>query len=315
LAAENNSCAGNRHLPPQPALRAFEAAARRLSFREAAVELSLTPSAISHQVKSLEVRLGISLFVRQSQGLSLTKAGREYLRDLTPILDALDASTRRISAKGPASALRILSTPGFAARWLVPRLHRYPEKESIVISVSAGAPCMNFSVNEADVVIHWGSEPVATTIVEPMMRSGRYPVASPAFVERERLRSPADLLRTTLLHDEVDDGWAAWFSEAGVEPTGLPRGPRLAHCELSLTAAEEQQGVALAYDAMARNTIAEGRLQRLFDIESPSTAVYSFAYTEGRRKCPDIGGFRNWIFEEVHSEGLLDVQSLPSAAE
>ena len=233
-----------------------------MSFREAAVELSLTPSAISHQVKSLEAILGISLFVRERQRLSLTKAGSAYLKDLTPILDALDASTRRISARGPASALRVLSTPGFAARWLVPRLHRYPEKESIVISVSAGAPCMNFSVNEADVVIHWGSEPVATAIVEPMMRSGRYPVASPAFIEREGLRGPADLLRTTLLHDEVDDGWATWFTEAGVEPTGLPRGPRLAHCELTLTAAEEQQGVALAYDAMARNTISEGRLQR-----------------------------------------------------
>ena len=315
MAAENNSCAGNRHLPPQPALRAFEAAARRLSFREAAVELSLTPSAISHQVKSLEAILGVSLFAREPQRLSLTKAGSAYLKDLTPILDALDASTRRISAKGPTSALRVLSTPGFAARWLVPRLHRYPEKESIVISVSVGAPCMNFSVNEADVVIHWGSEPVATAIVEPLMRSGRYPVASPAFIEREGLRGPADLRRTTLLHDEVDDGWATWFKEAGVEPTGLPRGPRMAHCELTLTAAEEQQGVALAYDAMARNTISEGRLQRLFDIESPSTAIYSFAYTEGRKKCPDIGRFRDWIFEEVHSEGLVGRQPLSSAAE
>jgi LysR family glycine cleavage system transcriptional activator len=286
-----------------------------LSFREAAVELSLTPSAISHQVKSLEAILGISLFVREPQRLSLTKAGSAYLKDLTPILDALDASTRRISTRGPASALRILSTPGFAARWLVPRLHRYPEKESIVISVSAGAPCMNFSVNEADVVIHWGSEPVATTVIEPMMRSGRYPVASPAFIEREGLGRPADLLRTTVLHDEVDDGWAAWFKEANVESTGLPLGPRLAHCELALTAAEEQQGVALAYDAMARNTITEGRLQRLFDIESPSTAIYSFAYTEGRKKCPDIGRFRDWIFEEVHSEGLLDRQPQPSAAD
>lgn len=315
MAAENNSSASNRRLPPQPALRAFEAAARRLSFREAAVELSLTPSAISHQVKSLEGLLGISLFVREPQGLSLTKAGTEYLKDLTPILDALDASTRRISAKGSPGVLRVLSTPGFAARWLVPRLHRYREKDSIVISVSAGAPCMNFSTNEADVVIHWGSEPVATTVVEPMMRSARYPVASPAFIRRHGLRKPADLLGTTLLHDEVDDGWAAWFLRAGIQLAGLPLGPRLAHCELSLTAAEEQQGVALAYDAMARNTIAEGRLQRLFDIESSPAIIYSFAYAEGRRKCPDIGRFRRWIFEEVHSEGLLHVPSLPSAAE
>ena len=259
--------------------------------------------------------MGISLFVRKPHGLSLTNAGSTYLRDLTPLLDALDASTRRISAKGPESALRVLSTPGFAARWLVPRLHRYPERENIVISVSPGAPSTDFAMNEADIVIHWGSEPVATAIVEPMMRSGRYPVASRGFIERESLREPADLLCTTLLHDEVDDGWFAWFAEAGIEPTSLPRGPRLAHCELTLTAAEEQQGVALAYDAMARNTIAEGRLQRLFDVESPSAAIYSFAYAKGRRRCPDIGRFRDWIFEEVRLEGLTDQQIVSSAAE
>ncbi len=259
--------------------------------------------------------MGISLFVREPHGLSLTKAGSAYLNDLTPILDALYASTRRISANYPGSELRVLSTPGFAARWLVPRLHRYPESECIVVSVSDGAPSTDFSLNGADIVIHWRSEPVAAAIVEPMMRSGRYPVASPEFIKRENIQKPADLLCTTLLHDEVDDGWAAWFAEAGVNPSGLPRGPRLAHCELTLTAAEEQQGVALAYDAMARNTIAEGRLVRLFSIESPSSAIYSFAYSERRRKRPDIDRFRNWIFEEVRLEGLLDQPNLHSAAE
>ncbi len=174
---------------------------------------------------------------------------------------------------------------------------------------------MDFSRNDADVVIHWRSEPVEAAIVEPMMRSGRYPVAAPEFIKRENIHEPADLLYTTLLHDEVDDGWAAWFAEAGVNETGLPSGPRLAHCELALTAAEEQQGVALAYDAMARSTISEGRLQRLFNIESPSSAIYSFAYSQRRKKRPDIDKFRNWIFEEVRSEGLLDQQPQYSAAE
>lgn len=315
MAAENNSTSGSRHLPPQTALRAFEAAAKHLNFREAAGDLSVTASAISHQVKSLETYLGTSLFLREPQGLSLTRAGKEYLKELTPILDALDASTRRISANHSASTLRILSTPGFAARWLVPRLHRYAARDTIVISVSAGAPCMDFSLNEADVVIHWGSEPVAGAIVVPMMRSGRYPVANAEFIKRQGIRKPADLLHTTLLHDEVDDGWAAWFQAAGVKPTGLPPGPRMAHCDLTLTAAEEQQGVALAYDAMARNTVADGRLQRVFDIESPSTVIYSFAYPQGRRKCPDINRFKRWMADEISLEGLLDQQIQTSAAE
>ncbi len=286
-----------------------------MSFREAAGDLSVTASAISHQVKSLETYLGTALFVREPHGLSLTNAGKAYLKELTPILDALDASTRRISANRPAGALRVLSTPGFAARWLIPRLHRYSDKESIVLSVSTGAPCMDFSLNEADIVIHWGSEPVTGARVEPMMRSGRYPVANAEFVKREGILQPSDLLHTTLLHDEVDDGWAAWFEEAGLRAAGLPPGPRLAHCDLTLTAAEEQQGVALAYDAMARGSVADGRLQRVFDIESPSAVIYSFAYAIGRRKCPDIGRFRDWMFDEIHAEGLLDQQIQASAAE
>lgn len=315
LAAEKNSPAGSRRLPPQAALRAFEAAARHMSFREAAGDLSLTASAISHQVKSLETFLGTALFVREPVGLSLTNAGKAYLKELTPILDALDASTRRISANRRAGALRVLSTPGFATRWLIPRLHRYADKNSILISVSTGAPCMDFSLNEADVVIHWGSAPVAGASVEPMMRSGRYPVANAEFIRRESIRKPADLLHTTLLRDEVDDGWAAWFEEAGVRPNRLPPGPRMAHCDLTLTAAEEQQGVALAYDAMARNTVADGRLQRVFDIESPSSVIYSFAFAEERKKCLDIDRFRDWMFHEIRKEGLLDQQVHSTAAE
>lgn len=295
----------NRCLPPLPALRAFEAAARWLSFTDAAQELCLTPSAISHQVKALEELLGTSLFLRLPQGLQLTEAGRSYLCDLTPILDDLDASTRRVSIGQTAGRLRVLSTPGFAARWLVPRLNRFDCHDQISIAVSQGAPCTDFSRNNADVVIHWGCEPIDGAVVEPMMESGRYPVASPDLAHREGLDSPVELLGVTLLRDEVDDAWEDWFIEAGVKPNGLPRGPRLAHCELSLTAAEQQQGVALAYDAMARATLHAGRLMRLFDVEIPARTIYSFAHSKTRRRCPDIARFKSWIFEEVKADGLL----------
>ena len=291
-------------------MRAFEAAARRLSFTEAAQELCLTPSAISHQVKSLEELLETALFERQPHGLKLTRTGQSYLEDLTPILDALDASTRRITGSRSSRQLRVLSTPGFAARWLIPRLHRFELRDQIAISVSQGAPSTDFSRNNADVLIHWGDTPVEGVVVEPMMESGRYPVANAEFVQREGLRSPGDLLGSTLLYDEVDDGWEDWFTKAGVKPNGLPRGPRLAHCELTLTAAEQQQGVALAYDAMARNTLEAGQLVRLFDIETPSRTIYSFAHAESRRRCPDICRFRAWIFEEVEAQGLLSADFL-----
>jgi LysR family transcriptional regulator, glycine cleavage system transcriptional activator len=305
LAAERNSSGIKRALPPLPALRAFEAAARRLNFTEAANDLCLTPSAISHQVRSLEELLGTALFIREPHCLKLTRTGEAYLNDLTPILDALDASTRRVSHGRSADRLRVLTTPGFAARWLVPRLSRFDSRDQIAISVSQGAPSMDFSRNNADIVIHWGDTPVQGAVVEPMMESSRYPVANAQLAEREGLREPGDLLRSTLLHDEVDDGWEDWFIEAGLKPNGLPRGPRLAHCELTLSAAEQQQGIALAYDAMAKGALETGRIIRLFDIETPRRTIYSFAHAEGRHRCPDIRHFRSWILEEVSRQGLL----------
>jgi len=304
-----------RQIPSLPAIRAFEAAAQRMSFREAASDINVTPSAISHQIKTLERFLGVSLFLRDPGGLALTAAGREYLRDLTPLLDALDASTRRVSRGKTAGALKVLATPGFAARWLVPRLHRFAGHERIEIAVSQGAPCVDFARNGADVVIHWGAEPVPGVIVEPMMKSGRYPVASAALIEREGIDEPRDLFRVTLLRDEVLDAWGEWFRLAGLALLRLPSGPRLAHCELALTAAERSQGVALAYDAMARATVAEGRLMRLFDIETAPITIYSFAYPESRRRCPEILALRRWIFEEVAAEGTQDRQATYSAAE
>ena len=304
-----------RQIPSLPAIRALEAAAQRLSFREAATDINVTPSAISHQVKTLEEFLGVSLFLRKPGGLALTAAGRSYLADITPLLDGLDASTRRVSRSKTAEPLKLLATPGFAARWLVPRLHRFAGHERIEIAVSQGAPCTDFARNAADVVIHWGAEPVPGAVVEPMMESGRYPVASAELIAREGIHQPQDLFHVTLLRDEVLDAWDAWFRLAGLAPARLPGGPRFAHCELSLTAAERSQGVALAYAAMARATVAEGRLLRLFDIETTPITIYSFAYPESRRRCPEILALRRWIFEEVAAECTQGRQATVSAAE
>ena len=305
----------SRRLPPLPAIRAFEAAARRMSFARAADDLCVTPSAVSHQIRALEDFLGTALFRRAPGGLALTGAGECYRRDLTRLLDMLDASTRRIARRGGDDPLRVLSTPGFAARWLVPRLRSLASHAPIEILVSQGAPCTDFASNGADVVIHWGAKPVPGVVVEPMMQSGRYPVASAAFVEGQGVATPRDLLSVTLLHDEVLDAWGSWFRLAGVAAPELPRGPRLAHCELTLTAAERQQGVALAYDAMARGTIAEGRLVRLFDIETAPITIYSFAYPEGRSRCPMIRALREWMFAEVEAQGCADQASSRHAAE
>ena len=148
-----------RKLPPFAAVRAFEAAARHLSFKEAAAEIHVTPSAISHQVKTLEEYLGTALFLREGSHIALTRAGREYVEELTGILDQLETSTRHAARTALDDPLTVLCTPGFAARWLAPRLSRCPGHEAIEIEVSAGAPSTDFARNGADMVIAWGGRP------------------------------------------------------------------------------------------------------------------------------------------------------------
>jgi LysR family glycine cleavage system transcriptional activator len=293
-----------RRLPPFAAIRAFEAAARHLSFKDAAEELCVTPSAISHQIRVLEEFLGAELFRREANRIDLTEACAAYLAELSGLLDRLDESTRRIADHADAP-LRVLSTPGFASRWLAPRLDRLPGGGNVAIRVSSGAPSTDFARNDADVVVHWGDAQVAGVVVEPFMESCRYPVASPELRDREGLKRPEDLLRMTLLHDDVWDAWERWFRAAGVAPPALPRGPSLAHCELTLTAAEKSQGVALAYDAMARGALATGALVRLFDQTTLPITIYSVACQEDRADDPRIRAFSDWLFNEAIAEGVL----------
>ncbi|HSF93442.1 MAG TPA: LysR substrate-binding domain-containing protein [Thermohalobaculum sp.] len=304
----------SRKLPPFAAIRAFESAARNLSFKDAAAEIHVTPSAISHQVKTLEEFLATKLFLREGNHIELTPTGRDYLGELTGLLDQLDDSTRRAAGTDAENPLTILCTPGFAARWLAPRLSFCPDHGRIQIEVSSGAPSTDFTHNGADVVIAWGGKPAPGAVVEPLMESGRYPVCSPGLKMREGLVRPADLLGQTLIYDEVADAWEKWFRLAGVPVGELPRGPRLPHCELTLTAAEQGQGVALAYDAMARGGLLGGELVRLFDITVPPITIYSVAYPEARARDPRIRDFRDWIFNEVVAEGTLDRQTRVLAA-
>jgi len=305
----------HRRLPPLPAIRAFEAAARHLSFRAAAEELCVTPSAVSHQIRALEDHIGRGLFRRAGNRIALTEAGQAYRAELSPILDALDALTRRVADTPGDGPFTVQCTPGFAARWLVPRLGRAPHGDTVRITVSQGAPNTDFATNGAEIVIQWTAGPVPGAISEPLMESCRYPVAAPELVDREGIATPGDLLRLRLLRDEVLDAWDAWFALAGMPPGDAIRGPRLAHCELALSAAEQGQGIALAYDAMARRACAAGTLVRLFDIDVPPITIYSVAYAERHRRCPQIRAFRDWIFDEVRAEGTLDRQSDLTAAE
>ncbi len=301
-----------RTLPPFAAVRAFEAAARHLSFKAAADELCLSPSAVSHQIRFLEEFLDTRLFEREAGRIKLTLTGEAYAGKLTGLLDRIDQTTRDARTRSE-DTLRVLSTPGFAARWLVPRMNRFAHPEALRLRVSVGAPCTDFRNNDADVVIQWSDASEAGLSVEPLMRSGRYPVISPALRREKRIERPEDLAGVTLMHDETMDKWAEWFAIAGVVPPHFPGGPPFPNCELATTAAEQGLGVSLAYDLMVRDTIAAGRLERLFDEVTMPFVIYSVTVPETRRDEPLIAAFRKWLFAEVDADGRPF--SAPAAAE
>jgi LysR family glycine cleavage system transcriptional activator len=260
---------------------------------------------VSHQIRALEEYLDTVLFERKANCMELTLTGRGYSGKLTGLLDSFDEVTRNVKDAG-RRPFRMLCTPGFAARWLVPRLHRLAFADRVRLRVSVGAPSTDFATNESDLVIQWSDDPIPGVRTERLMESTRYPVISPSLRSREKVRRPEDLLRLRLMHDETADGWAEWFQAAGLTPPEMPRGPVYPNCELATTAAEQGQGVSLAYDAMVRGTLASGRLERLFDAVTMPTVIYSVAYPEARAQDPMICAFCDWIFAEVRQCAFRD---------
>jgi LysR family transcriptional regulator, glycine cleavage system transcriptional activator len=291
----------SRSFPPFAAVRAFEAAARHLSFKQAADELCLSPSAISHQIRALEEYLDTALFERSGNQMKLTLTGQGYAGKLTGLLDAFDTTTRS-ACNEESRTFNILCTPGFAARWLVPRLDKISFGDRVRLKVSIGAPSTDFTTNDSDLVIQWSDDPTPGVKTEKLMVSKRYPVICPILKAKKNIRKPEDLSRVPLMHDETADSWKEWFTSVGVAPPPMPCGPVFPNCELATTAAEKGQGVALAYDMMVQDTLLSGRLVRLFQAVTLPKLIYSIAYPEANSKDPMIQAFRDWIFAEVQTQ-------------
>lgn len=308
-----------RRLPPLNALRAFEAAARHLSFVQAARELHVTPAAISHQVKALEEFLGVALFHRGGRGLELTGAARACLPRLSEGFDRIAEAVERLRAEADAATLTVSSAPSFATKWLAPRLHRFaaahPEVDvrinasTRLVDASRSGPDAageaSSTLNEADVAIRFGSGVYPGYRVDKLMSVAVSPVCSPALLAgKDPLRAPEDLRRHVLIHDNLltDDGrplWEAWLELAGVRGVDLARGMRFNHSALALEAAADGLGVALGITALAAADIAAGRLARPFDLALPLGAAYYLVCAERACERPDVAAFRNWILEEA----------------
>jgi LysR family glycine cleavage system transcriptional activator len=306
-------------LPPLNALRVFEAAARHLSFKEAAAELHITQAAVSHQVKSLEEYLGIELFRREGRGVQLTEAARSSLPKLREGFDALAAAVETIHERSAETELVITAPPVFTARWLMPRLagfsRRAPDIEVRVVGssrmVDGGAldsaalmSGLDLRSEASGVEIHLGAGDYPGFRADRLFSVQMALVASPDL--DPPLREPADLANHVLLHDDALDlvahgnAWQKWLAAAGVaDRVDGSRGPRFSTNMLSIEAASQKLGVALALRPLVDADIASSRLVEPFSIEVTPGSAYYLVCPEVTADRPAVAAFRAWLLEKA----------------
>ncbi|HET6518976.1 MAG TPA: transcriptional regulator GcvA [Geminicoccaceae bacterium] len=301
-----------RRLPPLNALRAFEAAARHLSFTRAAEELHVTQAAVSHQIKALEEHLGVRLFRRLNRALLLTDAGQACLPGLSEAFDRMAEAVERLRVRDCAGPLTVSVPPGFAAKWLVPRLERFQELcPEIDVRVSATMRHVDFAREDVDLAVRYGAGRWPGLHAEPLLATEVFPVCAPTLPAGPRpLRTPDDLRHHALLHDDSAASipgypdWAMWLRAAGVAGGVDPsRGPRFNHANLVLEAAAAGRGVALALSAVAAADLAAGRLIRPFDLGVPTGFAYHVVCPPALADRPKVRAFCHWLRAEVERDG------------
>ena len=306
-------------LPPLNALRVFEAAARHLSFKEAAAELHITQAAVSHQVKSLEEYLGVHLFRRSARGVQLTDAARACLPKLREGFDALASAVEMIRERGQEAELMITAPPVFTARWLMPRLADFSKREPKIElrvfgsskMVDAGALEVGSLVGDLDlrtesseVQIHLGAGSYAGYRADRLFPVAITLVANPEL--GRGLKRPEELASHTLLHDDAldivagGDAWRKWLEAAGVaDKVDADRGPRFSTNMLSLEAASQKLGVALALRPLVDADIAAERLCAPFDVAVRPPSAYYLVCPEVIADRPAVTAFRKWLLEQA----------------
>jgi LysR family glycine cleavage system transcriptional activator len=289
-----------RRLPPLNALKAFEAAARSENFTRAAEELNVTQGAVSHQVKALEATLGLRLFNRERQRLVLTGPGRDYLAVVRDALDRIAVGTDRLMQRQSSGVLTVSTSPDFAAKWLVNRLGRFAESHpEINLRVSATVQHVDFAREDVDLAVRHGDGKWAGLDAEQLCSEQLFPVCSPKLVSgRNRIKTPADLLKFPLLRLDDWATWTRWFEAAGVTDP-VAHGPVLNRASMLIDAAVDGQGIALARTTLAAWDLIHGRLVRPFDVSLRLSNRYWIVCPKVASSIPKVAAFRKWLLAEA----------------
>jgi LysR family glycine cleavage system transcriptional activator len=294
-------------LPSLNGLRAFEAAARHLSFTNAAAELNVTQTAISHQIRRLEQELGISLFVRQNRALALTPAARDYLPGVRAAFNDLRLATDRLQRRDNDHVLTVSTLASLAAKWLLPRLSAFQEAHpGIDVRITTSTALVDFKGGDVDAAIRYGRGHWPGLRSDWLTADQLFPVCSPALLSGDKpLLRAQDLAHHVLLHTSgaYDDDWRLWLTAAGL-PANISKQPGLIFDLILMTvqAAIDGYGVAVGRTSYVEGDIAKGRLVVPFEITLPADAGFYLVSPEVAADKPKLAAFRQWLLASVQAK-------------
>lgn len=296
-----------RRLPPLTALRAFEAAARNMSFQAAAEELAVTPTAISHQIRELETACGTALFRRRPRPLSLTQAGQRLYPVLQASFDSMEAGIAALRETTEHCPLRITTTNAFAHRWLVPRLPLWrAEHPRCALEVIGTDAVVDLRVGQADLAIRYARTPPPGLLSREIMRDTFWPMCSPSLLVATGLPAhPADFLQLPLIHmqwqetEPAPPTWRSWAAamRATYPSLGEPQEADGLSFREELHAIEAMiggQGVGICSDVLVARELQVGALVKVSEVSLPGFGFFA-AYVGGHPREPAIKAFADWI--------------------
>jgi DNA-binding transcriptional LysR family regulator len=282
--------------PPLSCLLAFEAAARRSSFKSAATELNVTASAISHQIANLEEILQTRLFDRTGRLITLTAAGDEYLGRLTGALDTISAATDN-ARKGANNTLHVHCSPSFASLWLMPRLAEFASAyPDISLSLSSSVTHSDFANGQVDIDIRYGHPVWPHVEIEPVFEESILPLASPEFLAKHNITEPADLKKLPLIQSAVNlVQWQDWFKGRGIHYSPSRFAYRFDRSAMALEAAVQGLGIACDSASIGAKLIKEGRLVPVFQNDWSVRVKAHFIVVPSRHLYrPEVNNFIRW---------------------
>jgi LysR family glycine cleavage system transcriptional activator len=294
-------------LPPLSSVRVFEAAARHRSFKKAAEELNITASAVSHAVQHLEDWLGVELFRRGGGKLALTEPGAAYGSAIGEAMKMIAEATARLPGRRSRGRLTISSAPGFAARWLLPRLSRFTGRfPEISVDIQTSLDRVDLPMEGIDAAIRLAPAAQAMEHWTHLLSESFVPVCSRALLTKHSGLSGRDLIaKAELIHlTSTSADWAEWFRITGVkEPDTLRGGLRVDTVQMALEAASRGLGVALGRAPLVDVEIESGRLVRVCDEDVPSGLSYWLVTMDPDLQSQDVKVFRQWLLDELTAAG------------